>query len=188
MNSQIVGKLKMQDPKEVLKLYKGETARKIKSFVLKHGGTKENAEDVLVDTIMRIMKLMKEGKYEEEGKFEAFFYRVGQWVWKEESRRSRKQRIKIVAEIDPNLTAELLDDELPHTLKKRIEYLSSSVRIQQFLKKHSRCRKIFELRFIDGYSLVDIEKYFGIKHVNVNCKRCIEKLREHLNSLERQND
>lgn len=172
--------LKKGDRKALLTLYRSETSNDIKSFVLKHGGTKENAEDVLVDTILRLIKLIETGKYVEEGRFKAYFYQIGKWVWREEYRRLNRKEIHIVSDIDPNLTVDMTNLELPVNLKDSIEQLSSSAAIQYFLSKNEQCRTIMELRFIKGYSLVEIEKIYKIKHINVRYKRCIEKLKKFL--------
>lgn len=186
MKKSFVELLKEEDTRTLSELYQGKTARDIKRSVRRKGGTRENAEDVLVDTILRIIKLIQENRYQEEGKFKAFFYQVGTWVWREELKRLGKIKIKYLEEIDEKIEHELRKQERDQPLIKNIYELTHLPLILAFLKKNKRCEKIFQLRFIENYSLVEIQKDFDVSHANVNCKRCIERLRKYIESQTNQ--
>lgn len=185
IKSSFIDLLKEEDPKTLSVLYQSKTAKKIKSFVRRQGGSLENAEDVLVDSILRIIKLIQTNRYNEEGKFEAFFYQVGKWIWREELKRQGKRKIEYVYEIEESIEYELSKQEPKQPLIERIDELTHLPLILSFLKKNKRCEKIFQLRFVENYSLVEIQKDFDVSHANVNCKRCIERLRKYIKSFNR---
>jgi len=174
--------LRQGDPDTIKALYKGKTGKKIKAFVSQKGGNQDNAESVLSDSVLRIIKLIHQGKYKEEGKIDAFFFQIGKWVWREELKRKKNNKIKVVCELDESMEYNLGHLDIPKNLSENIEQLTTDAHIQRFLNKNEKCKRIFQLRYVEGYSLVEIQEKHGIKHANVNCKRCLDRLRKHIES------
>lgn len=172
------------DPKTVREVYHNSACDWIRKDVRNKGGTAWDAEDVVVLAIIKAQKLIRLGKYKEEGKFYGFLRSVGNWVRLEEWKRKKKD---LSSELEVNLEEELisiLEAKGPlASLPEEMENIADQVEMNNYIKSlDKRGQEMIRLRYFEGYSLVEIGEKLGINQPNVAHHRYMKKLRKMINS------
>lgn len=183
MDADFIKRLSKGDDEAIKSIFNGEIGNWIRNYVGRRGGTPENQEDTVTETIFRVMKLINEGKYVEEGKFPSFIKKVARIVWQEEWGRKKKFRLRFRL-FDQAQLAKL---EKP-SLSEKMEGLAESIYLEACMKHLSeREGRILKLHYYEGYSLAEIDELLGLKpnHTNVLIKRCREKLKKCINDAKK---
>ncbi|MCB0596797.1 MAG: RNA polymerase sigma factor [Lewinellaceae bacterium] len=183
MDVDFIKRLSKGDSEAIKSIFNGEIGNWIRNYVSRKGGTPENQEDTVTETILRVMKLINRGKYREEGKFPSFIRKVAKMVWKEEWKRQKKFSARIWLFTQSQLA------KLEETsLSEKIENLAESIYLEACMKHLSeRERAILKLHYYEGYSLSEIDELLSLKsnHTNVLIKRCREKLKRCINNAKK---
>jgi RNA polymerase sigma factor (sigma-70 family) len=79
-DQQILEGLRQNDRKTVEYVYK-TLAPPIFKHVLTNSGTRDDGKDVFQETFIKVLKNLKEGKYNDNNKFEAYFIRIARNTW-----------------------------------------------------------------------------------------------------------
>lgn len=169
------------DPRTLKEIYESETSDQIRNDVIYGGGTPEDAEDVLVLSILRVQKLIKSGKYQDEN-FYGYLRRVSRFVYKEERRKKYKSGYYEKEQLVNDPFSLLMDRENMHLhLREEIEDLEAKVELNKVIDTlDNRSRRIIKLRYFEGLSFVEIGKVMNINQANVVHFRIVEKLRKKL--------
>jgi len=155
-------------------LYKTLTQEKIGPYVKSHGGKAEDVKEVVHETLIRVFKNIKLGKYKPQGKFLGYCYRIGRNVWIDLCRKAKKQErdseIINVGE-DPYFEQyeELLEqEELYDKLYSSLETLGA------------RCRKLLDAFYFKNMSYREIASKMDYteKGAKTQKYKCMNKLRK----------
>lgn len=168
------------DPKTLREVYHNSVCDWIRKDVRNKGGTPEDAEDVVVLTIIKAQKLIRLGKYKEEGKFYGFLRKVGNWVRLEEWKLKKRDRS---SELELSLEEELisiLEAKGPlASLQVEMENIADQIEMDRYINSlDKRGQEMIRLRYFEGYSLIEIGKKLGINQPNVAHHRYLKKLRK----------
>lgn len=180
MSKHLPERLARADPRAIKLIYKGPLGKSIRKYVLKRGGDAVLAEDVLVITILRVMKLLKNEKYKEDNRIDAFIMGVAKNVFKEETKREKRKRKKVTS-VDPVLLSDYQDIQNTGSLTKEMDQLFLADQLNKYLKKLSkRDRLVIDLHYLKGYKLIEIDKMLNLSknHANVICSRAIQFLKK----------
>jgi len=147
-------------------------------FVMKRGGTHEDAEEILWDALYYFDRNLRERKYNGEGNVEAYFINIVAKQWfKRLEKKNRQQRLFdfFQAQQYPN---EIESSALQwYEQKEAIEML---LKIIDSKGKH--CKDLLRLYQLD-YSLEETSLAMGwnnVDRVKTEKKRCIQRTREEL--------
>ncbi|MBX2871784.1 MAG: sigma-70 family RNA polymerase sigma factor [Saprospiraceae bacterium] len=176
------------DERVFRQIYNSEASQRIRKDVHFKGGSAEEAEDVVVLSILKVQELVRTGKYKDQEKFYGYLRTVGSYIYKEERHKKFKApyREKEV----------LVDDESSLILEAGVEFNSFELEMESLeekitISKHikslgRRDQEIIRLRYFEGLSLVDIGKKLSIKQPNVAHFRILKRLRKILDKKQGQ--
>ena len=176
------------DERVFREIYKSEASERIRKDVLFKGGTPEDAEDVVVLTILKVQELVRNGKYEDQEKFYGYLRTVGTYIYREERHKKFKasHRDKEILVDDEYSLIREAGVEL-NSFEVEMEDLEEKITISKYIKSLGRRdQEIIRLRYFEGLSLVDIGKKLGIKQPNVAHFRILKRLRKILDKTKGQ--
>lgn len=148
------------------------------SFVLKRGGTREEAEEVFFDALYFFDRNLRQGDYKEEGNVEAYFINIVARQWGKRAEKNRRQLRLFDFFLFQKESEEINREELEwYERKETVEYLNKLI---ASMGKH--CSDILRLYQL-GYSLEETASEMGlgsVDRVKNEKKRCIQRTREQL--------
>ena len=137
-------------------------------YVLANNGTKEDAEDMVTEGLLKLSELLMNGKYQ-GGKIESYAFGVCKNVWRNEMRKTARHTpldiptMKVdVSEFDIDKPDELLNKLLLNCCSPD-------------------CLKILRLKYIDSLRHEQIAKIMKLKNANVSKSKlydCINQLKK----------
>lgn len=83
--------LREEDDLITIEVYK-EMLSVIKAMVFNKGGTEEEAFDVTHRTLLKVIKLIQNNSYEEQGKFQGYYIRIAYHFWIEVVKQRNKRK------------------------------------------------------------------------------------------------
>jgi RNA polymerase sigma factor (sigma-70 family) len=154
----------------------------IKAFVIRHGGTKDDAWDIFQDGIIIVYEQLKNNELKLENTFHTYFFAICKYTWFKVLREKDKryyQQIEVSREYEQmNLHDYHADiDELIEK-EKRIKLYD-----RNFLKLSDECQKLLKLVAL-GRSVQEIGESFNYKSVGFVYKKrriCKERLMKLIN-------
>ena len=118
------------------------------------------AEDIFQDTFIKVIKTLKSGNYNEEGKFLPWVMRIAHNLVIDHFRKNKRMQMVHSTEEynvfdtikgeDPSIEDELFDDQVKNDLKKLIEYLPEEQ------KSVLKMRLYFQMSFKEISETLDI--------------------------------
>lgn len=147
-------------------------------YVMKRGGTYEDAEEVLSDALYFFDRNLREGHYRGDGNPEAYFMNIvaRQWLKRLEKIRRRKRLFDLFGW--KQQTEALNREEMEwYERKEAVELLNELI-----ASKGKHCRELLRLYQLD-YSLEETARMMGWQsadQVKTEKNRCIQRTREHL--------
>ncbi len=168
------------DERVFRQIYQSEASQRIRKDVRFKGGTAEDAEDVVVLSIMKVQELVRNGKYQDQEKFYGYLRTVGSYVYMEERHKKFKApyREKEVLVEDESSLIQEAGIEI-NSFEEEMENLEEKITISKYIKSLGRRdQEIIHLRYFEELSLVDIGKKLGIKQPNVAHFRILKRLRK----------
>jgi RNA polymerase sigma factor (sigma-70 family) len=149
----------------------------IKGFVVRHGGTSDDAWDVFQDGIVVIYEQIKTKELTIQNTFHTYFFTVCKYTWLKVLREKDKryyEQIETSKEIDQvNLNDYKLEIDEVIEKEKRIKLYNAN-----FLKLSKECQKLLKL-VADGQTVKEITESFNYKSVGFAYKKrriCKERL------------
>ncbi len=129
------------------------------SYVCKHGGNRQDGEDVFQEAIIVLDRKLRLGDYRGDGNFEAFFTGIVRWHWFNERQRSDRSNTQYRDNLpEPPPSS---DPELAFLLDERRDYLSKL--LKQLTEK---CRNLLKMYQLD-LSMEEIAHRTGYANGNV---------------------
>ena len=150
--------------------------KKVRQYILKNNGTKEDANDVFQDAVIVLFNQIRLGKFNENHSIDAFIYSVSRNLWIDKVRRSKK-----FTSYDSN--SEYLNhsndsDHLEDLKKKK----KSSAMQQVFKMLDEKCQKILTFVIYEKRTMKEIKDLMGYSSDDVaktnhyRCKQYLAKL------------
>jgi RNA polymerase sigma factor (sigma-70 family) len=154
---------------------------KVLGYVIKNSGTQADGEDILQRTLTTVWENIVSGKYLNEGKLEAYFYRIATFLWLETLRKRRNAPLKretndFVNEIKDTTTQETLADAI---LKNdQIEAMQAA--LEQI---PTDCKALLKAFHFEDVSLKALAQQSGKEYGTVrkrifDCREKLKKLME----------
>ncbi|NUO00294.1 MAG: sigma-70 family RNA polymerase sigma factor [Saprospiraceae bacterium] len=144
---------------------------RVKKYVVNHGGTEADGQDVFQDAVVLFERNIRQGKYNRQSALETYFFAIVKWHW-----LTLRRRIKPEVEFNPSTYDE---QEQPVDVKiisdDHREVLNSALTLVG-----DKCKKIL---LLTGLSLSneEIAREMGISSPEMAKKdvfRCRERFRE----------
>lgn len=175
---EIVEKLRIGENVEGITtyLYRRFEGKSIR-LVQRLGGTYEDAEDVLHDSLLALLHHIQEDKFDAVGvaSLDTYFYSIIENRW---FNLQRSQHRRAAREQQYSQEKGIVDDGNTLTDKETSAY--------SLIKKlEDLCQKILVAYYVEEKSLDDIAALFGLSEVNVRVRkhRCMKKLSSLVNDL-----
>lgn len=145
----------------------------IENFVLKYGGTKEDAKDVFQESIILLYNNIKTRKFELKSKISTYLYSVSRNIWFKKNKKDRRE-----AELDEKRFENLPSSE---NVLNDIVYSEEQILIGKLLTKSGeRCKEILKLYYFERNRMKEIAKSLGYasEQVAKNQKaKCMKKIK-----------
>lgn len=167
----------VENDHEVMQYIYDKYFESIKGFVLRHGGTKDDAWDVFQDGIIVVYEQVKNKKLTIQNTFHTYFFTICKYTWFKILRDKDKkyfEQIETSRELEQiNLHDYKLEVEEIIEKEKRVKLYNSN-----FLKLSKECQKLLAL-VSQGCSVQEIAESFNYKSVGFAYKKrriCKERL------------
>ena len=142
------------------------------AYVRKHGGNRQDGEDVFQEAIIVFDRKLRQGAYRGQGALEAYFMGIVRWYWYNEQHRPG-QANTFLYDSPPEQTADG-NPELEFLLTERREQLEKLMKLLA-----NKCRDLLKMYQLD-YSMDEIAHRMGFANGNVAKKEaflCRKRLR-----------
>jgi RNA polymerase sigma factor (sigma-70 family) len=178
---QIKDGLLSNDPVVFRHLYK-TFGPMIVGYVRKNSGSEHDAREMVQTVLLEFWNVIREGRYNEEGKLDRFIYMLTSNTWRDELRRRKvrqtdeldSSKIQVVDDGDLSVSAAIVKDE-------RIEAIHYCLQ-----KLESPCDDIIKLYHLEEISLQEVAVKMSYDYNNLrkrifDCRKKLKKLvDEHL--------
>ncbi len=147
--------------------------KSITRFVLGHGGSRMDAEDVLQEAIIVLWRGVTSGQFESRAKISTYLFSVAKNIWFNESRRKKRQ-----AEPREDFSTHRDTGENALETVMRLERNNSLHRALEKLKKP--CRDILYFFYFEKRSMNEIAQLLNFANSNtVKAKKyqCLQELK-----------
>lgn len=129
------------------------------AYVRRHGGNRQDGEDVFQEAIIVFDRKLRQGAFRSEGSLEAYFMGIVRWHWFNEQQRPGKTAV-FFSENTPEPPPDG-DPELEYLLTERREQLKEL--LEQLADK---CRNLLKLYQLD-YTMDEIAQTMGFANGGV---------------------
>jgi RNA polymerase sigma factor (sigma-70 family) len=151
---QIIEGIQRRD-NDVLTLIYKEVFPKVRHYVVKHGGSKDDAKDVFQESIIIIFKQIENKSLEIKDTFEGYLYGIARLVWLKVL-RNKEIHDRNISQLEepgpPDYSSDqLIEDELEMRLFRK-----------HFMSLGEECRKVLQM-VTEGKSYEEIAKTMGYK-------------------------
>ncbi len=184
-DSQIIDAIKSGDHAAALSFLYKRTLKKVRAYIIKNSGSKEEADDIFQEAIVIFFLKVKEGSFQREQSVDGFIFAIARNFW-----INRARKLSLHKQYEKRLSAEdliLEQDQLSHILDRE----KSAALQRVFNQLEENCRRILKYTLYDRLSMKEICEKMGHKNENVSkaqhyrCKQYLVKLvKENKNVLE----
>lgn len=146
---------------------------KIRQFVVKRGGTAEDAKDVFQDALMVIYNKAKSKDFELTSQFSTYLYGICRFIW-DRKRKKMANNTVTFPEDDRYISEKDIEADLLHRERHNVFR-------HNFLKLKPFCQKLLKY-FYDKKSMSDIAQLMGLKNEHTarnrkyRCQKSLEVL------------
>ena len=145
----------------------------IENFVIKYGGSKEDAKDVFQESIILLYNNIKTRKFELKSKISTYLYSVSRNIWFKKNKREKRE-----SALDEKKFENLASSD---NVIEQIVYTEEQILIGKLLTKSGeRCKQILKLYYFEKNRMKEIAKSLGYasEQVAKNQKaKCMKKLK-----------
>ncbi len=141
----------------------------VEQYILKNGGSKEDAADVYQDAVMVFYNMTREGRFEGKSSISTFIYAVSKNIWLKKMRHIVRQQTLSNSEFDRL--------PLEGTTRKEIDLLS--IVKDALAEMGNDCKQLLTFFYFEKLSMNEIMKTFGLGSAQAakNKKlRCVKKM------------
>jgi len=166
-----------RDSKVIDHFYKKEY-QKVVLFIQKHGGTLEEAQDIVQEGIIILYNNIRLKKYEvrQGASMSTYFIQICKFKWYDKLKSAHHKRTTSITKEMESLIKE--NDSLERIKAQEME----QNKVHQAMEKlDAKCKELLRLYYWEKLSLTDIAPKVGLTKESVkNAKyRCMKKLRTH---------
>jgi RNA polymerase sigma factor (sigma-70 family) len=143
---------------------------KIKANILSSGGDEGSAREIFHDSLILLIEKVNKPDFELTAKMSTFLYGINRFLWKNESRKRRRN-----PELEWKDTLILTAEDVGYNEEKEEKMKVLSKVLNEVTEK---CKKIFELFYFKKESMTTIAKKLGFTSVNsakTQKYKCMEK-------------
>lgn len=185
VDQDILEAIKKGKDKQVLKCLYEEELPKVKSYILRCGGSAEEAYDIFQDTLLIFFKQVMTNKFDEKYEVGGFLYTISRNLWINYIKK--KKRIVSVEDF----TTSGLDSTVENILEDMVSTEKQEAVKTVFAKMNKRCIELLTYSIFQELTMEDIcvrMKFTSVnaaKTANYRCKQQLIKLiKEHLSLVE----
>ncbi len=153
----------------------------VTAMILLHGGSEEEAKDVIMDGIYALIKNIREGKYvlQSSARLKSYFLRICKNIWFDRVKTHKRRTVVSIDEVIHKLeeTSVVRDEEIKE------EILTPRQKIVEELLAAStgKCKELLILYYYHNLSHQEIAKKMGYSSADTSKNRklkCIKQLKE----------
>nr|WP_317631055.1 sigma-70 family RNA polymerase sigma factor [uncultured Flavobacterium sp.] len=182
LNDALLVKLYIEGEKSALAKLINKHQSKIYGFIYSKVLDRDVTEDIFQDTFIKVIKTLKSGAYNEEGKFLPWVMRISHNLIVDHFRRSKKvsfQReteefsiFSVITDSAPNVESKIITDQIVNDLKKLIDELPQD----QKEVLHMRVYEDLSFKEISELTGVSINTALGrMRYALMNLRKIIDK-------------
>lgn len=163
--------LKRQDSRVLRAIYK-DFAKPISQFIMKNGGSYDDAQDVFQDALLIILRKVQSPDFELTSRFSTYLFSINKYVWYDKARKKSRKNVTI-SEDEPLIDKSNIEENL---LNLELEEVFE----ENFAKLGEFCQRILTM-FFNKKSMTYIAEQLQLsndKTAKVRKYRCSQKLKE----------
>lgn len=151
---------------------------KTKYYILKNGGTLDNAKDIFQDAYFACWKKLSTGKFlpKNKSQIEAYLFTTAKNKWIDQKRAMAKRKTTSINDQMYNLSVE----EKSHPIEMEQMETQLTITLSAFENLGEACKDLLTRFYFDKLSLRTIAENLNIEEASAKNKkyRCIQKLKE----------
>ena len=147
------------DDRALAHLYQ-ETLPKVRVYIIKNSGTKEEADDLFQDAVIVFFQKVKEGSFNNNHEIDGFIYTICKNLWININKRKKVNQKYVDHSMHEHRPE---DNQLDQVINKEKE----SAMHQLFNKLDERCRQLMKSIIYDRKSMTEICEELGYKNEQV---------------------
>jgi RNA polymerase sigma factor (sigma-70 family) len=155
----------------------------VKKLILKNQGSLQDAEDVYQEALVILFRKLSAPDFQLTSSLNTYLYSVCRYLWSDElKKRNKLGQANLGANPDSMVYEDYSDD-----VRKESEYRQAET---AFSMLGDKCRELLKLFYFNKMSmaLITVKLGFSSEKLTKNQKyRCIEKAKDHLQSLKSKN-
>jgi RNA polymerase sigma factor (sigma-70 family) len=162
----------------LVRLY-DENRRPIVSHVTRNGGSMDEAEDILQESVVIVWERVRDGRFEPNARLSTFAFAVARRLW---LRRLAHRRREPALDMDPESVAAEVQEPEPEDAE-RVEAVQRA-----FERLGEPCRTLLLLYYWERLSMAEAARHLGFANADVaKAKKyqCKEQLRRLMTGTER---
>lgn len=173
----IIESIEKGDNSSALKHLYGEPLKKVRNYVLKNNGSRDDANDVFQDAVVALFNLIKKGKYDKGKDLDGFLYVAARNLWIDKVRKDKKREITDFSESFDH------SDYTDH-LKSMLTQEKLTAFKTVFNMQSERCKELLHYSIYERLSMKEISKKMGMNNEHVakashyRCKQALAKIIE----------
>ncbi len=147
---------------------------KVESWVLNHGGSKEEAQEIFQDCLVIFDRNVRSKKYAGTGTWEGYFFGIARYCWLQRRRQHKPATTELLPlhlnETTKSFEIQFMEEERKAVLRKALENMGG------------RCNEILTL-YKSGISYQEMAGQLGLSNADMakkECYRCRLRFREYL--------
>ncbi|MBL7814201.1 MAG: RNA polymerase sigma factor [Saprospiraceae bacterium] len=170
----IVAGLKVDDRETLRHVYK-TLGPKVLGYVLNNSGSREDADELLQNCVMKVWHNIKNDKYDNRGKFEIYFFNIVTYTWIDELRKRKKRPADDIDSVSMYLGEDSFEIMYQNVLKNG--------QVQSLYKALARlgelCRTVISAFYLDNKPTKEIAEQEGVADSAIRKRLfdCRERLR-----------
>lgn len=129
------------------------------AYVLKHGGNRQDGEDVFQEAIIVFDRKLRQGAFRSESSLEGYFTGIVHWQWFNQQQKAGKTTI-VLSQTPPEPPPEG-DPELEYLINERREQLDKLLELLS-----NKCRNLLKMYQLE-YSMDEIARLMGFANSGV---------------------
>ncbi len=147
------------------------------AHVMKNSGSREDGDEILQRTVLKVWEKVNTGAYQAQGKFDQFFYSVATNMWLDELRSRRRKPVSRLGKSE-----EYLQDEGEEDWSRKVVKNDSIDAIYRGLKKlGDTCKELIEMYHFQEISLKEIAEikqydYGNLRKRIFDCRNRLKRL------------
>lgn len=174
--TKILHSIKTGEHSKVLSYLYETTLRKVRQYILKNNGSKDDANDIFQDAVVILFTQVRADKFNTSFSIDAFIYSVARNLWIDKSRRDKR-----FTNYDSTQQIDYISDDNSH-LDNLIETEKTNAMSLVFNQLDDKCKKILSYVIYEKLSMREIKDKMGYTSEDVaktnhyRCKQYLSKI------------